>query len=900
MDALEIIYMNNNCAKSSSTLCNQIRSAVDTYATKREFPTLGNIPGSLDTLKNEPTYYAHPRPEVINNIKNEMTDADIALAQYRAQLEAANKCRGTPECDVEYRKATEELAKAQNRKTNAQKLLDEYHVSGILPSESESVGNGSGHASDVGDAKAEDYVTMTSSTAASETSLSASSTFAAKGIGEVNHKTLDADSMNITTSAGFAGQLVMKAIGTVGRGLVLCNNALMQAEVMAFVAGAVIYIMAEISAFSEFKKIQSDLKEALEIIKKNKGAQKEAFYKLLQTYQNMMSAAQKKKQGQSAASTAFFAAAAIAAGKYGILIAGRATCVSACSAATATWSACCGPHSPGCCVKAGLCSTATGVASARTGFLSGNDVAAVISSTKFASTLAAETSAQAGIAVCSECSAGCAPSFLTEKSSWVACPPVPSIAKDFRFDEWNRFFVSNGVKVRLNIKAQVHQADKVLALKKAGASAKTIASSCSAPPAYYEEENFSDLSQKILNYLIPQAKAFDSALLGLGGVAMSMLSGLILTEWSIFDAWIHGPLGRSIVFSLAGAFAAMEAQNTGKMITKIESRLGLVRSIIARMEAEEVAQLMASLQAQTASLTSSAAPYMVSSLSAPAPLPMRIPCVVKDNVNPKSGKCGSILSSFNTASDINYNAGSSKTSQFKDTKGISLGSINDKPLNLMIQSAAGVADSIQGSDSSVLSEASLKSVGALASKQSFAESSLRDAEAEINKTLKAGKQKQISFDSLKASAMASLQRAALAEAKKRNMTLEEAASNFGVQLPDTDGTESTKTASALGQNDFAKVQISALPDFKALNLNEQQKTTTQNDMTASEVEESFKQRAAGKDVSAAPTPVAEIVDRPETSIFQIISVRYLKTGLTRLGFGKAAKAETTNKTSKEK
>lgn len=913
MDALEIIYMNNSCATNSSTLCRQISSSINIYAGQKIFPTLANIPGALDTLRNDSTYNPPVGRNVVNNIRNEITDADIALQQYRAQLNAANKCRGTSECDSEYRKATEELAKAQNRKTNAQKLLDEYRISGILPSESEGVGNGTAHASDVGEAKAEDYITMTRSRAASDTAGSASSTFAAAGTGSVTHTGLDADSMNVTTSGGFAGQLVMQAIGSVGRALVLCSNALMQAEVMAFVAGAAIYMMTEITAYSTFKNIQNELKASLELLKRDKGAQREAFYKMLGTYENMKAAAQKKQQGQKAAAAAFFAAAAIAAGKYGILIAGRASCVASCSAATATWSACCGPHAATCCRNAALCSSATGVASGRTGFLSGNDLAAIISSSKFASTLAAETSAKAGISVCGLCSAGCSASFMTEKMSWVACPPVPSIAKNSRFEEWNQYFLNVQSKTRFNLKASVAQADKVLTSKKVGAFSTKVAAKCGVPTTSVEED-FQDLSKKILNYFIPQANALEvGALLGVGGVAASMLSGLILTEWSVFDMWIHGPLGRSIVFSLAAAFAVMEASHTGQIIAKIETRIALVKSIIARMEAEEVAKMLASLpHAGTGSPTTIGnVPYLTPTLGVPERLPVRIPCMVKDNnsgAKTQTG-CGSILVHFNSASDQSLTFGSPDSSSGSpdskmtkiglsdtDTRKMNLGVLSDKPLNQLLQSAATLADSIQGSDSAVLSEGSMAVVDSLASKLSFAESSLKLAEKDINKKYKAGdagNKKLVNFDSLKAAAEASLQRAALTEAKKQNMTLEEAASQFGLQLPSHgDSSDSSKLAMGLGQNDFSKGDansITIVPSTKLFDFKDQ--ASANNVAATSEGnEENLKTTTNLKSSDASVH--SEIIDRPETSIFQIISVRYIKSGLSRLGFGKAVKKET--------
>ena len=866
---------------------------------------------------------SHPDPQqsVVTNIQNEISDADIAIIQYKAQLDASNKCRSQRDCNAAYKKASEDLAKAQNRKTNAQNILAEYTSTGLLPQDAEGVGNGTAHASDLGQAKASDYITESSSSASVKTTAQAKSTFSTTGVAaNSNHQGLDPDKMNITTSSGFADMLVMAAIGQVARGLVLCTNAIMQAEIMVYVAGAVIYIFGEVAAYMAFNDAQKQLKQDLEEIKKTNGGQRESFVKMLQTLEKMKKTGETKQQMQTAAAVAFFAAAAIAAAKYGIIVAGRASCVATCSgvasATAATCAACAAiigcPSAPPCALAA-LCQTAAAAATARSSFLLSNDFASIISSAKYASTQAVESAAIAAITPCPGC-AGCSASFALEQTSWVLCPPVPiMVAKNESFKNWNKYL--SKVQGQSLLKESFKSVDKLVLGKineKIKKSSSKVLATCSSSHA--PEEDFYDLKQKILNFLVPQAKAFGGPILGIGGVALSMITALYFTEWSVFDLWMHGPLGRSIVFALTGAFAMAEASATGDIVSKIEERIALVKTILAKMDEELVPGALSAIPViptATASLADSSTitrPLVPTEATIRTSIPF--PCML--NSSDKAAKCLSIGGSLNSSSfgsnsnsSGSANDGSSKINSSSPKSGSNFlkglfasGDVNSGQLSTISNSAANIADSIQGSDSLGMSQNNLDAVKTLASKLSFAQKALSDVENKINKNLKDSGKKTISYDSLRADAKAALERAALSAVKKQKMTLQQASAQFGTSLG------ALGIAGGAGQkaNDASGNATATVPSFKwdefgtkasspKLNFDSQSSSLSEVlDMKLMENE-----RKLDKDTMPSGT---DIIDRPESSLFQVISVRYLKSGFKRLGIesSKKLKKESEKKT----
>ena len=89
MEALEIIYMNNNCASNNTTTCQMTRTAIEDYANNNRFPVLRDIPGAEETLLREPTFHPNVRQNYVNNLKNEITEANIAISQYQAEMQAS-------------------------------------------------------------------------------------------------------------------------------------------------------------------------------------------------------------------------------------------------------------------------------------------------------------------------------------------------------------------------------------------------------------------------------------------------------------------------------------------------------------------------------------------------------------------------------------------------------------------------------------------------------------------------------------------------------------------------------------------------------------------------------------------------------------------------------------------
>lgn len=884
MNALEIIYMNNNCAQNNTNTCQMTRTAIEDYASSNRFPVLRDIPGAEETLLREPSFHPNVRQNYVNNLKNEITEANIAITQYQAEMKASYDCRKELECEAQYKKAAENLAKATNRKANAVELLNDYRKIGLLATEEEPVAQGTANASEEGTAKASDFINKTNDQAVTDTTNRSLDTFSATGTGK-SHEGLDPDKMDVTATSGFAGQIVMSAIGTVGRGILLCTNAMTQAEVIAYAAGAAMYIVGEIQGFQDFKKAQKDLKDALEVIKKDKGAQKEALYKMLQAYQTMRQTSEKKMNMQTAAATAFFGAAAIAATKYGLSVASRTACVAACATAQAAACASC-PYCPLC----APCSAASSAASSRAGFLMSNDVMACVSATKYASTLAKETGFMTIISMCPGC-ASCQQSFGVEQKSWVMCPSAPSAASHNSFDNWTQF-VASAYDKKTPSKAKVHKDTHINVI------------------AENDPEGF---AQKFIDLIIPKAKAFGGPLMGLGGVALSMLSALVFTEWGVFDLWMHGPLGRAIVFGLTGAFAVMQVKATQGVITEIDKRIALVQQILARMEAEEIQNALSHNIAGIPGMTGYPNTSTLTAIRAQIPtiaepFPQAIPCLTTEGEKVKGTKCASlhaIMSKTNfdskkiTSDSVTSGSISSKMTNFSDSS-----------FNSAMYSAASIADSLQGSDK--LSNATMDQAAELGGKLSISQKALKEAEDMINKNITQTGKKGINFEAYRTIAESSLQKAVLKEAKKNKMTLQQASEQFGngTALASLDqnklssGSTQDGKSAAPSATDAASALASFNLDYQSPKLNVDSASGTQATLdtnadalakAAKESEELKLNSAYSKDAQEKE----QIIDKPEYNIFKIISVRYLKTGYKRLGFGVTTKPVETKPTTKK-
>lgn len=853
----------------------KISTLMENYSKSGTLPALKEIPGALDTVRSNSHYRPPVSQTVINNLNNEIKDADISISRYSAEMEAATKCRGDAKCDEAFKKASEEKAKALNRKSNTASALDEYRLVGFLPSNMEKVGQAQGHAPETGAAKPEEMDKAAATTAANQTTSQANSTFTATGTGLQQHEGLDPSKMNITLSTGFAGQLVMKAIGMTGRGLLLCRDAILQSDVMVYVAGSVIYVAGEIISYMQFSKAQKALKEEVDQKKLTDGMQKESLIKMKETLLEMRKVAVAKKNLQMGAATAFFSAAAIAAGKYGVLVAARGMCVTGCMAAAAAILAV--PHGP----KKPECAKAMSAAPERVGKLCSADPMAVISSLMDKQTKTIEATSKAKINPCPPCGPICTPSYMLESSSWVVCPasPPPALAVIGYFNKET--------------------------------FGKYIAAMFREKPPVIKES----FAQKIFNNLFNRAQAAGnfSTLFGLGGAAATMLSGLVYTEWTIFDKWIHGPLGRSIVFSLTGAFAVAEAQmNTQKTIDKIDERLAFVDAILAKIGMPDASKLSAERILADMNLSASSTMSLSANIPNPSGTPSAIPfpCVSrpsKDDPNsnnlPQTKKGCISLHAINSKSfsSDSFNA-SEKTSGEQQIKTIGDSklwngknvNINGSDINGLVSSAAKVADSIQGEEN--LSGEAINGAAALGEKLSLAQNALKNAEDNTNKALKDQGEATVNFSGLRESLTKDLKQGVLKDLKKNKMSPEEALKQLGTSSPsDSDASSKSKNEKAStnsgmeeGQNTY-NTNLGLPPSAANASVSDLKASAGTTDQDKNK-QDPLDYLTAG-DKKKGSEKGEEIINRPDNSIFQIISVRYLKSGLKRLGYLKKVTTE---------
>jgi len=636
------------------------------------------------------------------------------------------------------------------------------------------------------------------------------------------------EEMDLSGAGGFAEILVMVAVGLVGRGLILCQGAFWQTEVMLYVAGAVAFIAGEVVAFMKFNSAQKKLGAEIELSKNLTGDQREALVKMKQTLEEMKSAAKMKYTLQMAASTAFTLAAGVAAYKYYQLYSLRSACVSAeaTGAASVYLSATCAP---------GL-AAATAQLTKLTAADSAPAPSAVININKgtiVTSTAPAMLACPTGLGICTT-------SIFNEKLSWIVCaPPITGgLSFPLQSKEWAPYFASIFKENRKDF-----------------LPSKSV--------------DHHKMTNKFLDLLISRAEASALPMLGLGVGAIAMLTAFVFTQSVLVDQWIHGPLGRSIVFGLTAALAIASSMATKGIITKIEERIKKIDEILSAAGVSDV-----SLLARGGDLKADGSRYSINDkipLGANSAIDSasRYPCV--GNPSTPSSEAGAVPKTSNGCSSLAALMWKSPTQNGK-ISGFDLKTLGAEFMSAA-NSATGLADSIQGASS--MSGATLNEAQSIGGKLAFAQNALMKTQKALNDQLSKEGKRPIDFLGLRKDLLGKMRAGMMQDLKKQNLTPLQAMEKLGTSplASDKDSKASstnpqTNSTDPYSQN-IQSVQVDGFGSSKTNEMNLDGEAIKSDDTLV-----------IGKDDSR---PGEEIIDRPDSSLFQIISVRYLKTGMGRLG-----------------
>lgn len=689
------------------------------------------------------------------------------------------------------------------------------------------------------------------------------------------------EEMDLSGAAGFTEILVMVAVGLVGRGLIMCTGAFWQADVMLYVAGAVAFIAGEIMAYSKFNSAQKKLGEEVEWKKGLTGTQRESLIKMRQTLEEMKAAAKTKYTMQMAASAAFTIAAVVAIAKYMMLVSLRTACVSADAAGAATvyLSAVCGP--------------AAAAAGAKLSAYSATDGLPMPSAGADAKTQAIESGAGTAAIACPTGAGICTTSMFNERLSWMVCPPVLATVV-FSEKQWGPYLASI-YKDRTQNLISFASLDNYI---EAAAPISRITGCSKEQPSYSiatvvgtkrsEAEEFPSEIKSIANQFMDLlvSKAHAGSLLGLGAGAAVMLSALVVTQSTLVDKWIHGPLGRSMVFGITATLAVASAAATKSIIGKIEERIKKIDEILLAAGNGDLPFLSGGPIPIDAPYPINGS-YPLNNLSAIKGGTNNYPCIGSPAV-PQASGAGTVATTSNGCPSLNALSLKNPSMDGKNI-GLDLSSLGSE-MTSAANAATNLADSIQGTDS--VSGATMNNAQALGGKLGFAQNALMKAQTELNKNLQANGKTAVDFLGMRKDLLGQMRAGMMKDLRKQNLTPAQALEKLGTSpLPVDEKNSGANSKTASGSVGF---EIPKTPNFGAYGVGNLSSAGAENTASASDTDTmaNLEDKIDINKINAAG--VEEIINKPEVSIFQIISVRYLKTGMGRLGVLSKAPSETPN------
>lgn len=681
------------------------------------------------------------------------------------------------------------------------------------------------------------------------------------------------EDMDLSGAAGFVDVLVMVAVGLVGRGLLMCNGTFWQADVMAYVAGAVMFIAGEVMAFMKFNKAQKQLGEEVEWKKGLTGSQREALIKMRQTLEEMKGAAKTKYTMQLSAATAFTLAAGIAVGKYVMLQSLRTSCLSADAAGAASvyLSSVCGPAAAAAGQKIAAYAATDGLPTPSTGA----DL----------KTQTIENTSGVASAKCPTGAGICTASTVNERMSWVVCTKLNSLVKtNFLDNSWSSYFSSiykNKVATPITFASIDRYLDEALPFTNVNTCSKerifnSTPTSISERPVVASTES-EGIAQQFMDLIVSRAHAGGGmiGMLGLGAGAVVMLSGLVMTQSYLVDQWIHGPLGRSIVFGITAGLAVAASMMTKGIINKIEERIKKIDEILATAGNADLPYL-ANVSVSIDSPYAISENIPLADIKAIDANARRYPCVSNPAV-PTAGDPGTVQTTSNGCASISALLAKNPKLDGKSV-GFDLKTLGSE-FNAAATSAAAIADSIQGADS--VSGATMNSAQALGGKLAFAQNGLKKLQNRVNEDLKKQGKKPVDFVGMNKELLGKMRDGVSQDLKKQNLTAAQALGKLGASPLTSEESKAAATTSSktgLSYEGGASAYEQAPASMAIDDLANSAATASASES------ESLEELAKGIDLKKVDeTQGNQIIDKPEASIFNIISVRYLKSGLSRLG-----------------
>lgn len=360
-------------------------------------------------------------------------------------------------------------------------------------------------------------------------------------------------------SDSWAATLAMVAIGLVTSRLVSCK---MTVDMGLAAAGGVAFIAGEITSFVKLRKALKGFKAEIDYLagKEKFDAQRMALLKIREGYVKALETAEMKKKLQIAAAAAF-AAAAAAAGMAGM---SEANGLVACTTATSAAEGQCHVMYSGSCAAGGSCyapflSGAVSGAAAKVKIIAGNVARKIpgLSSAMEAKQIALDSTDIASLT-----------------SSAAQCPafsiPVATCSSFFGLRKINTGVCAIPPTVIVNNKSQY----------------RTIEDLRNTNPSYWN---------RFLNILMPEAKAFGLGVLGIA--ASAAIKYVLATSAAIatkIDMFLHESFNRMKIWIALAGLTYMASNKTQEVIDQLKGYIAQIDGVLAGYEEQKLGQDIAS------------------------------------------------------------------------------------------------------------------------------------------------------------------------------------------------------------------------------------------------------------------------------------------------------------------
>lgn len=639
------------------------------------------------------------------------------------------------------------------------------------------------------------------------------------------------------SAEGFVQILMLTSIAWVGQSIMLaCPEARKQWDVIAFVAGAAAYIAGEIQAWFRYKK--SENANFKYIDGSLTGQQRQTLEGQKANYQLIQQIGKTKYTLQMAAAAAFALAAGISAKKHllnekgemmcmGELKRGKVFCDSYC-ASLATGAAACKTGAEACFTAAEAGEKATGVARKQgEGMISSIPGLATLRSAVVGKRATVDPACSVVAACAGTMEAKCAEADTMIESSWVSCKPASFIA-------------------------QTKMIQTVPVTQIVVAPPKSV-------EEFFSPTYLSRIADKFFDLALPKANAAVNfvELFGMSFGAIYIFVGLNKTHADWFDKWMLTPLKRAGVFGVCSGLAATSALLTKKNIDNVGKHIEEIDKILAKMgDSTTVAALTAIDQ-------NAKVPFVTEYSTSASGTKAAVPCIMIGSIKQN---CGSLTSALRSVE------------QNSALKGITLDSFGSNVAQ-MGQLAATMGDSLQGQSS--LTNAAMANAGALADKGALAQKFMNDSFKSLDDNRKKNGLAPLNLAENNKKLLNNMQAATLKTLQAKGVNASTAVASMGLMDPVTkaeakkEGLINEKALDSAAASSKSDVAVqSGLPSFGGdLVPVEEEGVNTAN----------LSDNKAPEGLQIDDTKVGDINNAPETSIFDILTQRYFKTGLDKLG-----------------